>query len=114
MPPVAAPRGVVTSGIAPVVMLTFVTYRGAGARGNCRHIATTPKAMPPTPAMSPAMNTTARAYPTHAPKPNPSPRAEHQRREAEYLALRQLADEVKRLDRQLHRERSYATAHYAG
>lgn len=60
------------------------------------------------------MNTTARAYPAHTPKPNPSPRAEHQRREAEYLALRQLADDVRRLDRQLHRERSYAATHYAG
>lgn len=64
--------------------------------------------------MSTAMNTPTRTYPTHAPKPNPSPSTEHQRREAEYLALRQLADEVRRLDRQLHRERSYATARYAG
>ena len=54
------------------------------------------------------------AYPTHAPKPNPSPRAEQQLREAEYLALRQLTEQVQRLDRQLHRERSYATARYAG
>lgn len=59
------------------------------------------------------MTTTARAYPTHAPTPNPSPRADRQRREAEYLALRQLADQVQRLDRQLHRERSYASTHYA-
>lgn len=63
--------------------------------------------------MSTAMTTTARAYPTHAPKPSPSPRAEHQRREAEYEALRQLADQVRRLDRALNRERSYATARYA-
>ena len=55
----------------------------------------------------------ARAYPTHPPKPNPPPRAEHQRREAEYRALRALADEVQRLDRQLHRERSYAATRYA-
>ena len=60
------------------------------------------------------MTTAARPYPPHATKPSPSPRAEHQRREAEYLALRQLADQVQRLDRQLHRERSYATARYAG
>jgi len=60
------------------------------------------------------MNAPTRAYPTHAPTPNPSPRAERQRREAEYLALRQLAEHVQRLDRQLHRGRSYATARYAG
>ena len=59
------------------------------------------------------MNAPSRPYPTHAPKPSPSPRAEHQRREAEYLALRQLADQVRHLDRQRHRERSYATTHYA-
>jgi hypothetical protein len=54
--------------------------------------------------------------PSRTPSPSPNeaaPRNEHERREAEYLALRQLADEVKRLDRQLHRERSYAVAHYA-
>jgi hypothetical protein len=60
------------------------------------------------------MNAPSRSYPTHAPTPNPSPRAERQRREAEYLALRQLAEHVQRLDRQLHRGRSYATARYAG
>ncbi|WP_397608746.1 hypothetical protein [Silanimonas sp.] len=60
------------------------------------------------------MNAPSRTYPTHAPTPNPSPRAERQRREAEYLALRQLAEHVQRLDRQLHRGRSYATARYAG
>jgi len=59
------------------------------------------------------MNAPSRPYPTHAPTPSPSPRAEHQRREAEYLALRQLADHVRRLDRQRHRERSYASAHFA-
>lgn len=59
------------------------------------------------------MNAPTRAYPSHTPKPSPSPRAEHQRREAEYLALRQLAEHVQRLDRQLHRGRSYAATHYA-
>ncbi len=59
------------------------------------------------------MNATTRAYPTQAPMPNPSPRAEHQRREDEYLALRKLAEQVQRLDRQLHRGRSYAATHYA-
>lgn len=102
-----------TSGIAPVVMLTFVTYHTTGARGDCRHLAAAPWRGHETP-MSPAMNAPSRPYPTHAPQPSPSPRAEHQRREAEYLALRQLADHVRRLDRQLHRERSYATARYAG
>ena len=102
-----------TSGIAPVVMLTFVTYRTTDARGDCRHIAAF-RGDAPQPATSPAMNTPSRPSPTHAPTPSPSPRAEHQRREAEYLALRQLADRVQRLDRQLHRQRSYATARYAG
>lgn len=59
------------------------------------------------------MNAPVRAYPSHTPTPNPSPRAEHHRREAEYLALRQLAEQVQRLDRELHRGRSYATTHYA-
>ena len=63
--------------------------------------------------MSPAMNATSRPHPTHAPQPSPSPRTEHQRREDEYLALRQLAEQVQRLDRQLHRGRSYADARYA-
>lgn len=54
----------------------------------------------------------ARPAPSSAPS-DAAPRNEHERREAEYLALRQLADEVARLDRQLHRERSYAVAHYA-
>lgn len=102
-----------TSGIAPVVMLTFVTYRTTRTRGDWGHFAAAPRRGPRNPT-SPAMNAPTRAYPTHAPTPSPSPRVEHQRREAEYLALRQLADEVKRLDRQLHRGRSYATAHYAG
>lgn len=102
-----------TSGIAPVVMLTFVTYRTTGARGDCRHIAAL-RGDAPRNATSPAMNAPSRPYPTHAPTPNPSPRAEHQRREAEYLALRLLADQVQRLDRQVHRQRSYATARYAG
>jgi hypothetical protein len=69
-----------TSGIAPVVMLTFVTYRTTGARGDCRHIAAL-RGDAPRNATSPAMNAPSRPYPTHAPKPNPSPRAEHQRRE---------------------------------
>ncbi len=59
--------------------------------------------------------TTERRNPTPTPTTTSaaSPRSEHERREAEYLALRQLAEEVRRLDRQLHRERSYAVAHYA-
>lgn len=97
-----------TSGTRPVVTLTFVTYGAGVVAGHCAHSPRPALAMPP---RTSAMN--ARAYPTHAPKPNPSPRAEHERREAEYLALRQLADHVQRLDRQLHRERSYATARYA-
>jgi hypothetical protein len=102
-----------TSDLRPLVTLTFVTYRTTAARGDWPHIAAARGDGPGT-TTSPAMNTAACAYPTHTPKPNPSPRAEHQRRESEYLALRQLADQVQRLDRQLHRERSYATAHYAG
>ena len=39
---------------------------------------------------------------------------EHLRREAEYLALRELAAKAERLDRQIQRERSYATLRYAG
>ena len=102
-----------TSATAPVVMLTFVTYRPTAGRGHWPHADAHRGSALGNP-MSPAMTTPARAYPTHAPKPSASPRAEHQRREAEYLALRQLADDVRRLDRQLHRERSYAMARYAG
>lgn len=42
--------------------------------------------------------------------------AEHNaplRRQAEYQALRDLADEVLRLNREVHRGRSYASARYA-
>lgn len=42
--------------------------------------------------------------------------AEHDapmRRQAEYQALRDLADEVLRLNREVHRGRSYASARYA-
>lgn len=43
-----------------------------------------------------------------------APRAEAGRREAEHRALLTLANEVKRLDRQIQRERSYASLRYAG
>jgi hypothetical protein len=56
--------------------------------------------------------TTTRTATTTAANDAPT-RAAQQHREAEYLALRQLADEVRRLDRQVQRERSYAALRYA-
>lgn len=40
-------------------------------------------------------------------------RRERDRREADHRSLRQLADEVELLDRQLHRERSFVKPFYA-
>ncbi len=56
----------------------------------------------------------ARAYPSNPPVLSPSPRAESQRRQAEYQALRELADQVVRLNRYSNRERSYTSHRYAG
>lgn len=56
----------------------------------------------------------ARAYPSNPPVLSPSPRSESQRRQAEYQALRELADQVVRLNREMHRERSYTSHRYAG
>jgi len=56
------------------------------------------------------MNT--RAYPSNPPVVSPAPPAESQRRQAEHQALRELADQVVRLNRELHRERSYSANRY--
>lgn len=50
---------------------------------------------------------------TPTPAPNPAPGTERLARANDHLALRRLADEVQRLDRRLHRERSYASPRYA-
>ena len=67
------------------------------------------------------MNATTTHAPTTAPTATPTRAAndaiantEHLRREAEYLALRELAAKAQRLDRQIQRERSYASLRYAG
>jgi|GEM_PF-5471538 len=59
-----------------------------------------------------AMNAPNRGVPTT--KIDRAPRDEREHREAEQLALRRLADQVRRLDRELRRERSYAVTRYAG
>ena len=67
------------------------------------------------------MNATTTHTPTAAMSATPAPAAndavadaEHLRREAEHLALRELAAKAQRLDRQIQRERSYAALRYAG
>ena len=103
-------------------MLTFVTYRAIARGGHCAHIAKPGDATHQGAAMNATtrMTTTASisaatpAVPTTPAANDASARAEHSRREAEYLALRELAAKAQRLDRQIQRERSYAALRYAG
>lgn len=93
-------------------MLTFVTYAPFGPAADCTHIAPPLAGDVKETAMnrSPAPQTPTVRTPDALAPPAVAPL---ERLQAEKQALMALAAEVARLERRLHRDRSYADLHYA-